>query len=625
MLIDFFIQNLFATIFFLGITGIGSVLLGIFNFKTNNPFLYSAMAFFLSLCLYIILLIPFLTYLPNKLLVLKIFSGVYFLISFLILSYFYQAISWRKLKVFFKRNWPVFLAVFFVLGVFFLQLYRTALFDEWLHRPVVQKFVDDGEFPFINPYNENYNFNSTYHYGLYIPASAIKLFTNLTAAESLDVLKLSFAMASFFLIYGIVYEFSRKRNYSILGGVFILFSGGLYFTTSLLFSDNFNIWEHSISFFNDPVLFLMAGITWINLMLSVAFIWLTERVFREKNQFNFLQILVFILLLGGFYLISELFVVLILILFGFSVLFNLLSKKISVKKIVVILVILIVGLLGIVFLVDGVARNLIGENKSFEIGKLLTYRHFGHWGYPSSSGILGKSSWMAYLKSYSLEFLILIFFTGCLLFKKSRKQIFKTFKKFPLIWLALFVCALVPFLFSTIYGDVNLAKLKELWPPLLYILFFYLIVKLNYKKIILITFLILFIISSLPMMITNFGIQWGNNDRSENARCRENNLCYPEDEVKVLQRFEKENPNRNKVILINRKDEAKLIDKTNSKLEFIGGNITEEFLKKSQAEYLFYNSRVFEDSTHVSREVIWNNFEGYLSEENTAILRRIRK
>ena len=625
MLIDFLIQIFFALIFFLIIAGTGSILLGILSFRTNNPFLYSAIAFFTSLCFYIFLAVPFLTYLPNKLLVLKIFSGAYFLVSFLILSYFYQKFSWNKIGLFFRKNWLVFLATFFVLGIFFLQIYQTALFDEWLHRPVVNRFISNGEFPFINPYNSKNNLNESYHYGLYIPTATVQLFTNLTVSESLDILKLSFAIASFFLIYGIIFEFSKKKKLAILGGIFILFSGGLSFFISIFVLGDFNIWNHAISFFNNPVLFLMAGITWINLMLSLAFIWIIEQVFYKKAQFNFWQILIFLLLLGGFYLISELFVVLILILFGLAILINLFRKKISFRKLILILGFLIFGLLSIVLLVGGTADSLISLGKSVEIKNILTYRHFGNWGYPNSYEILGKDDWTAYIKSYLLNFLILVLFGFFLFFKKTRQEFIKTFKKLPLIWLALFICALVPFLFSTVYGDINLAKLKDLWPPLLYLLFFYLIYRLNYKKAILIPFSILFILSSLPIIIVNTGIQCKNNDRYENLRCRENNLCYSEKEVVILRRFEKENSDKNKVILINRKDEPKLIDETNSKLEFISDNITEEFLLNSKAEYLFYNERVFEDSTRISREVIWNNFEGYISEGNTAILKRIRK
>jgi hypothetical protein len=623
MIIDFLIQTIFAVIFFLGIAGVGSVIIGILNFKTKNIFLYLAIAFFTSLCLYIILAVPLLTYLPNKLLTLQIFSAIYFLVSFSILAYFYSKFPHKQISNFFKKNWLVFLSTIFVLVVFFLQIYQTALFDEWLHRPVVNHFVNNGgEFPFINPYNKDQNFNNSYHYGLYIPTATIQLFTHTETHEALDILKLSFAIASFLLIYGIVFQFSKNILYSVSVGIFLLFSGGLFFVTDMLVKGDFNLWDRTISFFNTPLLFLMAGITWINITLSLAFIWLMEQVFYRKAQFNFVQILLFTILLGGFYLISELFAVLIIISLAFSILINLIRKKISLTKIISISVILILGLLGIIILTGGVGAGLVGETKSRSIESVLTFRPFGQWGYPSSVAILGKSYWPGYIKSYSLAGLVAILFIIFLFFKNPRKELLKTFKKFPLLWLSFLICLLVPFFFSTVYGDINLAKLKELWPLLLYLILFYLIYKLNYKKVILIPVLILFLLSSFPMIITNYGIQWKDNERYDKVRCRENNLCYPEEEVKILRRFEKENPDKDKIILINRDDEPKLIDETNSQLEFISGNITEEFLKNSKAEYLFYNKRVYENSTRTSREVIWNNFEGYLAEGETAILRR---
>ncbi len=624
MLSDFLIQVLFSLIFFLGLTGVGFFLTKFFKFKTNNLFLSSALAFFTSLCLYIILAVPVLIYFPSKLMALSIFSVIYFLISFLILGYFYNNISLNQVKFFFKKNWLVLLAGFFVLGIFFLQIYKTALFDEWLHRPVVNHFVNrGGEFPFVNPYSKDQNFNGAYHYGLYIPTATIQIFTKLETPEALDILKLSYAIASFFLIYGIAFEFSKNNIYSIAIGIFLLFSGGLFFVTDMFMTENFDFWDTVISFFNPPVLFLLAGITWVNITLSLAFIWLMEQVFYKKAQFNVSQILLFIVLLGGFYLISELFVALILILFSFSIFINLIKKKIDFKKIILILGILLAGLLGIIFSTGGVASGLIGENKTIDIGSVLSFRPFGQWGYPNSSSILGKSEWAVYLKSYSLAGLVGILFICFLFFKKSRTEFLKTFNKFPLIWLSFFICLLVPFFFSTIYGDINLAKIRELWPVLIYLILFYLIYKLNYKKIILIPVIILFLASSFPIVIVNYAIQWKENERYDKSRCRENNLCYPQEEINVLRKFEKENPDKNKVVFVKGKEEMKIIDETNSiSLPFYGKELFRDFFEDKKVDFVFYSKEMKESLKKGSKQVIWDNFEGYIAEGDTAILRR---
>jgi hypothetical protein len=624
MIIDFLIQTFFAVVFFLGITGIGLIITGVLNFKTKSVFLYLSVAFFLSLCSYIILAVPFLIYLPEKILTLQIFSILYFLISFIVLSYFYFKIPWKKTVAFFEKNWVVFIPALFVLIVFFLQIYQTALFDEWLHRPVVNHFVNNGgKFPFENPYNKDQNFNDTYHYGLYIPTATIQIFTKLETSEALDILKLSFAIASFFLMYGIVYQFSKKRIYSIFTGLFILLSSGLFFFLDMFFKNNFDIWDSSISYFRHPPLYLMAGITWINLILSVAFIWLMEQVFNKKALFDVKKILLFLLLLGGFYLISELFVVLIIILFIFAIALNFFKKKIGVKEILAISMILLLGLLGIIFLTGGVASQILGP----EIFDVLKYRPFGQWGYPNSQEIVSASNFWNYFESYSLEMIMIILLPTYLIKKENRSNFLKMISKFPLVLLAIPVSALVPFFFSTSFGDINLAKIANLWTILLAIIFFYVIVKSNYKKnIIVIVVIFLLILSCIPILINNFGIQWKQNERYDNMRCRENNLCYLQEEVDILRRFEAKNPDPDKILLVegeSNKDIAKFVDETNSVLLSINGqDLSQDFFENNKVDFVFYGLEMRESLNDFSEKILWDNFEIYIAEGGTAILKR---
>ncbi|MDZ7611990.1 MAG: hypothetical protein U5L10_04465 [Candidatus Moranbacteria bacterium] len=473
------------------------------------------------------------------------------------------------------------------MGVFFLQVYQTALFDEWLHRPVVKDFVTNGDFPFVNPYKPDSNFMNSYHYGLYIPASSIQLLTGVTVPEALDVLKFSFAIASLFLIYGLVFAFSDRRKYAAFAAVLILFCGGSFFFWDGFTLNHLRIWGEPKISFNTPVLYLMAGITWVNIIITLAFICLIEGAFFRRTLFDFKRILLFIFLMVGLYLISELFAALVLLFFGISILYSYFTKKLSWQKMLPVAAGSLFGLLGLIMFFGGVADGLIeSSERAKSFSDILTLKPLSEWGYPTTtSGSLSFSSWwLVYLRNYFLEIILFAILGYGLLSKKI------SFRDSPLLWAALFICMFIPFAFSSSFGDVNLSKFKDLWPVILYLIFFYYVAVIDYNKKILKPVLILFFIGSVPLLVVNASIQWKDSGKSAQLRCRENNLCYDTRIKEGLRSFEAANPGKKRFLAANQGEAQQIIDITNSYAIASGRNITLKWLKTKKIDFIYETS-----------------------------------
>ncbi len=584
MISAFILQTGAALLFFFGLAGLGLLILKIFNISKKNFFFKMGMAFFLSLCLYVLLGAFLLFLFPDKLLFLKYYSIIYFLVSYFFLFFNFK----NRFKFFFRflaNNWLLFLALVFVLLVFFLQIYQTALFDEWLHRPVVNFFVNNGQFPFVNPYNSDESFINKYHYGLYLPAASFCLLTKFSVSEVLDILKLSFAIGGFSFIYGIILGFSKKRGYATLATILILFCGGSFFFWDGFTLNHLSIWGKPKIAFNTPILYLMAGITWVNVIMALSFVWLTEKVFYKKAEFDLIEIFIFLIILAGFFIISELFAALVLFLFLLSAFICFLKKRINVTKVLIVLSVFI-AIIIFAFLTGGVLGGLLeGPGGVSGLSKILWPRSFSEWGYPSSKDILNPFGWwLVYLRNYFLEIIL----AGVVLWGIIKKKI--AIKEFPLIHLALLICLIVPFISSTSFGDINLAKLTVLWPVLLYIIFFHLLFKINYNKKIFIPILILFIVGSAPLLIVNAAIQWRGGGISGELRCRENNLCYNQKIIEQLRTFEKEHPGIKRFLVANRGEAQQVIDETNSVIFIAEKKISKAKLVNKDVDFVFYTS-----------------------------------
>ena len=144
--------------------------------------------------------------------------------------------------------------------------------------------MDNGEFPLQNPLNQNRNIMTSYHYGLYVLASAIGIFFEKNASEALDILKMSFVLASYYLFYGMIYYWSNRRLFSITASFFILFSGASFFLFDTYSATHWFVWGSQIRTMNYPMLYCLMGITWVSLPMSVALIYLVSELFYWRKM-----------------------------------------------------------------------------------------------------------------------------------------------------------------------------------------------------------------------------------------------------------------------------------------------------------------------------------------------------
>ncbi|MFZ1627085.1 MAG: hypothetical protein WAT81_04750, partial [Candidatus Moraniibacteriota bacterium] len=323
MLFDFLQQFLYAGLFFLGMAGVGYLVLRSLGYSRENPFLDLSLAYFTSLCLYTIFIVAGLFIAPDKRGDLLISTLVYGVASFSVIAYRVKQEA-STFKDFLSRNRGFATSFLLILSLavflFFLQIYHTAVLDEWLHRPVVQSFVDNGVFPLVNPLDPESDYIETYHYGTQVIAAALQLVFRLDVPASLDLLKLSYFIATFFLFYGLIFSWTKKRHLSLVAAVLVLFSGSSFF-----FLDSFTA-SHLISFkgwglaegerwpINAALSYILTGITWVNIPLVIAFGVLFEQISLGLIQrLRLIPILLVSVLFSGFYLISELFLAVLLV------------------------------------------------------------------------------------------------------------------------------------------------------------------------------------------------------------------------------------------------------------------------------------------------------------------------
>ncbi len=558
--------------------------LRVFKIEIGNTPLALALSFFISLSAYVAGGVIFLFLIRgNSLLVLKNFSLMYVICSYLIIGYFlFKRVREKKvlLTPFIKKYGVVFFSLLFVVFIFSLGAYKTVLWDEWLHRPVIKFFLTNGEFPFKNPYNRYDNFTYSYHYGLYLLVSAIQLLTNIGISESLDVMKISFVIASFMLFFGLLYKWSSQKYYSLTGTVLLLLSGSSFF-----FNDGFSVnywfmWGEKVEAMNYPLLNSLLGITWVNLPATLAFIIIIEKLFYYKSSYYFNIISSLIFLLVGYFLISELFsVLLILCLFALAIK-NILNRNISLARAVLLSVIFVVVITMGIYISGGV---MAGAFQDF--GGLLSIRNLHSWGYPSwiypstyYSIISPASNWLFYLKNYLLEFVI----AAILVYGIYKKKI--TILQQPLMLACLLITFIVPFIFTTRYGDINLYKLTFLGILLMHMLFFY-YYSINFKTPVYYLVVVLFVIGSLPLIFSNYHIRHGDTAIGKLFRCVQNDLCYNRSVVYVLNKLE--NKPGIKYVLTAPVNALEVVDIVNAYAINYSGILNPDYLGREKIQYIF--------------------------------------
>jgi hypothetical protein len=579
MLTDFFVQLLLSLYFFFSLVGIGLFILQKFNIGLkSNIYLKLGLSFFVSFCFYVCISTSLLyIFSGDPLKILHIFSVIFSLASLLyLIIYFFRNknINLKFLFTVFKKNIVVFIALAFVMLVFFWTIYETAKVDEWLHRPVVKSFVQNNIFPLVNPLDPLADFSKDYHYGIYILGAEIAQFTNLSIPLALDLMKICFVLASFFLIYGLIYSWSKNIWLSAMGTVFIFFAGGSFFLFDAYAANHWWCWykwSPQMRAFNFPLLVTLTGITWVNLPLSLAFIYLIKKQFLEVRKINLVVVaILWIILLVGFYLVSELFAMFIggwiIILFFYYI-----WKK--SQHPVISLGVLFLFLLLVTLLVLKFGGPLVGAFEKYSFSEIVSVRALEDWGYYTDKELVRLQEHpLFYLRNFLLEAFIVI----VLLWNLIRKKI--KISEQPLLFISSFVLFMVPFIFSTVMHNLNLYKLTHLGIILIYLLIFYLFAKVKINRIIFWTIIILFIFASIPQFFSSYNIQWGEPDHVKASKCNEN-ICYDEDLTEILEKLE-ELDNSLKIIYADEKIHKAVVDLSNSYALTINKKNIEYFYKE---------------------------------------------
>ena len=588
MILDFFlqliIQSFLGAVFLGGLVGIGLIFLRVFKIEIVNTPLALALSFFISLCAYVAgVTIILLLVKGNSLLLLKVISLAYIICSYSVVGYFFFERSRAhklSLTTFVKKYGVVLLSLLFIIFVFYLGAYKTSWMDEWLHRPIVKFFVTNGEFPLKNPYDQHQNFIQHYHYGLYMAGSAIQILTRIGVSESLDVLKISFVIASFLLFYGLLFEWSKRIYYSIVGSILLLLSG-----SSLFFFDGFSVWfvwGEYVRPMNYPLLFSLYGITWVNLPLTIAFMILSRKLFYDRAAYSFGIFNNLLFLLLGYYLISELFTVfLILCLFVLTVR-NIFKGYISLARIAILSALFVSALAVGIYYSGGV---IVGTLKNVSVSSLLSLRHISSWGYSSGVSIINPvTDWFLYLRNFLMEVVIV----AILIYGIYRKKISLTQQ--PLMFFGLLVTFIVPFMFSTPMSDINLYKLTALGIILLHLLFFYYYANhrntLGFAMVI-----VLFVFGSLPLIYSNYHVRLRDNAWATILSCSENDLCYDRASVNVLNEIEAKRRGI-KYVLTAPADAQEVVDVVNAYAIQYAGILNSDYLKQEKIQYIFVTNKL---------------------------------
>lgn len=561
MSVDFLQQLFYAGLFFFGMAGVGYFLLHSFEYTHTNLLLSLGLAYFTSLCLYTALVVVGLFILPDKRMTLLVSTLVYGALSFGILGFLASKESERVRSYSIQYKVQI-ITTSIVLGLtsflFFLQIYHTAILDEWLHRPVIQSFVDNGIFPLVNPLDPGSDYIRTYHYGTQVIAAALQLVFRLDVPASLDLLKLSYFIGTFFLFFGLIFAWTKKWYLSLMGAVLVLFSGSSFF-----FLDSFTA-SHLISFkgwglaegerwpINAALSYILTGITWVNIPLVIAFGVLLEQVAIGLIQrFRLVSILLVSILFSGFYLISELFLAVLLVSLLPYLLYacyrqGQLLQAFGVTSVVSIFLFIGVyfsgGIIGAVLKdkVECIIRSgcpvsiqasevssspvaIVKESVNLQqsASSLIKFRPMNLWGYPSEKRILviWDRPWY-YVRTLLLESVIVL-----LLVYAAYKKIY-FWKDHPVLFPILAIGLSGPFFFSTVFGNLNFSKLTTASLVLLHLFIFYLIARLPLRKWfvgVLIVFLFLGSISGL-LIGSNIQWQWISN-KGKSQFCSQNPVC----------------------------------------------------------------------------------------------------
>jgi len=584
MIFDFFIQLIFALVLFFGLAGIGFLILDIFRIR-ENIFLRSGLSFFISLAIFVLLAVLSLFIFPQKLEALFVFSALYFLASFAILFFSARRVENIKAKIYsgFKKYIPVWIGIFLTVVIFFLGLYKTALLDEQLHRPVVESFTQNGIFPLADPQNPNVNFTLSYHYGMEVVGSATKMITHLNAPEALDVAKVGYLLATFLLFCGLLLKWTKKTSISVLGTIFILFCGSSFFMFDGFSLSHIAVWGEWTYSFVYPLLYSLDGITWVNIPLSIAFLFIIESMYLKNVNYSLRSFFVMIAAIAGFFLISELFGILMAGWILALAIYNLWRKKISSKVFIFSSILFVAFVALAVFYTGGVLTNIFIAKTSLQ--QIVFLKPISQWGYFSERGLMQPWNFFeTYLKNFLLV-AVLVLLLGIALLKK---KIY--FKDHPVLFATATGAFIIPFVFSISMGDLNLYKLVHLAIVSTYLLFFYYFSFFwKWNKWLSAFVIMLFVLGSVPIVIVNYGVQWGNWARAKDMHCAYNDQCYDKNVAKMFEEFDQKSPGLKK-FFTDSASAPMVVDLSNS-YTYTGYSLSDslDILKENKIQYIFYS------------------------------------
>lgn len=635
MIIDFIQQSIYSLIFFLGIAGVGLVILDILGFKKDNTIFSFATAYFLSLCVFVLFCVFGLFLFEDKLSFVRYFTFGYFALSAVVL---FRKFDFKLSADFFKRKffWLFLAALMGSLFLFFLQIYNTSILDEWLHRPVVKSFVQNGTFPLINPLSPDQEFIYTYHYGAHVIGAALELVFRLGISESLDLFKMANFIGAFLLFYGLLRRWSISVSWSLLSTIAILFAGSSFFLMDTFTTSHLKRIEPFGSEWpsNTPLSFVLSGITSVGVLLSLTFFFIFIALLHEWKKVKIVASILIGILFSGFMLLGEYYAILILAYVCIFSLILLLKQKTTFAVLGGTIMFALLSFIPAVYYSGGLGRAMLNsvtdnidhiyEKKTQglttsvkDIEKLdikesineegtasasvvmnenkpaFAIKKPSGWGYPSEKKIIGffeKSGY--YLRTFLLEGLLFVF-VGWLLIRK--KIIFESEEwSFAVFSLAL---VSVPFFITTAFGDLNLAKSLVVGFVLLHLLLIKILfhLKIKYKKYLAVLFVVLFLLGSLPGMVLGSNIQWRwISSKGKSQYCSQNPICYKEDITKFLSDFEKENPGLKRIITDDGSI-AKVSDLTNAFVyvynENAQGNLL-DYASKIGAEYIIITPKL---------------------------------
>ncbi len=606
MLFDFIQQSFYSAIFFFGIAGIGLYILDILLPKEDRNVFHVASAYFFSLCIFTLLCVFGLFLFDDKREFVKQFTIVYFLISAGVIFQIFFDIQRITSLLKEKYCWIFgisFLGLFFL---FFLQIYHTSILDEWLHRPVVNSFVQNGVFPLVNPLNVDQSFIYTYHYGVHVIGSSLAMLFRLGISESLDLFKLANFIGAFLLFYGIL------RNWLVSQQRAMLFTGALLFLGSSFFlADTFTT-SHlkKISPFdfewpsNVAISFGLSGITSIGVLLGLVFFFVFTDVIKNQKKFRPAIPIVVGFLFSGFMLLGEYYAALIL-LYGFSLnLVLLLKKRINLSVSLGSLVLFLVVFIPAVYYSGGLggamlnsvsntfhsyltmfSPSVVSQEKiesstnvllehtpsdgrveasivMIQNRPIFAFKNVSDWGYPSERSVVKFfEKPVYYLRTFLLEFLLIVFVVWMFV----RKKIVFSSEDLSLLIFSLVLVG-IPFFITTAFGDLNLAKSLVLGFALVHLYCIKVLFqqKTASSRYAVAFFKLLFFFGSLPSMLLGSNIQWQwLSSRGKSQYCSQNPLCYKGELTELLKKFEKEYPGL-KHVAINSKEAKNVVDLTHS-------------------------------------------------------------